>query len=125
MPRVRRGTKRHSKRLKILKLAKGYYGTRSKAYRIAKQAVDRALACSYRDRRQRKRQFRRLWIARINAAARANGLSYSRFMDGLKKSGSQLDRKMLADLAARQPEAFTKLAESAREALEANRLLAD
>ncbi len=125
MPRVRRGTKRHNKRLKILKLAKGYYGTRSKAYRIAKLAVDRALACSYRDRRQRKRQFRRLWIARINAAARANGLSYSRFMDGLKKSGSQLDRKMLADLAVREPEAFAKLAGAAQDALEANRQLAD
>ncbi|MCP3995110.1 MAG: 50S ribosomal protein L20 [bacterium] len=118
MPRVRRGTKRHDKRRKILKQAKGYYGTRSRAYRIAKQAVDRALAFSYRDRRQRKRQFRRLWIARINAAARANGLSYSRFMDGLKKAGSQLDRKMLADLAVRQPESFTELVTTAREALE-------
>lgn len=117
MPRVRRGTKRHDKRRKVLKQAKGYYGTRSKAYRIAKQAVDRALAFSYRDRRQRKRQFRRLWITRINAAARANGLSYSRFMDGLKKSGSKLDRKVLADLAVREPEAFTKLAEAAKEAL--------
>ncbi len=119
MPRVRRGTKRHNKRRKVLKLAKGYYGTRSKAYRIAKQAVDRALAYSYRDRRQRKRQFRRLWIARINAAARANGLSYSRLMDGLKKAGSELDRKVLADLAVREPEAFTSLAEAAKEALEA------
>jgi large subunit ribosomal protein L20 len=118
MPRVRRGTKRHDKRRRVLKLAKGFYGTRSKAYRIAKQAVDRALAFSYRDRRQRKRQFRRLWIARINAAARANGLSYSRFMDGLKKSGSELDRKVLADLAVHQPEAFAKLAEAAKGALE-------
>ena len=125
MPRVRRGTKRHDKRRKVLKLAKGYYGTRSKAYRIAKQAVDRALAFSYRDRRQRKRQFRRLWITRINAAARANGLSYSRFMDGLKKSGSELDRKMLADLAAREPEAFAKVAETAKEALESARRPAD
>ncbi len=122
MPRVRRGSKRHNKRLKVLKQARGYYGTRSKAYRIAKQAVDRALAFSYRGRRQRKRQFRRLWIARINAAARANGLSYSRFMDGLKKAGSELDRKMLADLAVRKPEAFGKLAEAAGEALEASRL---
>ncbi len=119
MPRVRRGTKRHNKRRKVLKLAKGYYGTRSRAYRIAKLAVDRALACSYRDRRQRKRQFRRLWITRINAAARTNGLSYSRFMDGLNKAGSQLDRKMLADLAVREPEAFTQLAETAKEALKA------
>ena len=125
MPRVRRGTKRHDKRRKVLKQAKGYYGARSKAYRIAKQAVDRALAFSYRDRRQRKRQFRRLWIARINAAARANGMSYSRLMDGLKKSGSQLDRKMLADLAVREPETFAKLAEKAREALEGAARAAD
>ncbi len=118
MPRVRRGTKRHDKRRKVLKLAKGYYGTRSKAYRIAKLAVDRALAFSYRDRRQRKRQFRRLWITRINAAARANGLSYSRFMDGLNKAGSQLDRKVLSDLAIREPKAFAQLAETAKEALE-------
>ncbi len=118
MPRVRRGTKRHDKRRRVLKLAKGYYGARSKAYRIAKQAVDRALAFSYRDRRQRKRQFRRLWIARINAAARLHGLSYSRMIDGLKKSGSRLDRKMLADLAVREPESFGRLAETARDALE-------
>ncbi len=119
MPRVRRGTKRHDKRRKVLKQAKGYYGARSNAYRIAKQAVDRALAFSYRDRRQRKRQFRRLWIARINAGARTHGLSYSRFMDGLKKAGSQLDRKVLADLAVREPETFARLAATAREALEA------
>ncbi|MCP3957055.1 MAG: 50S ribosomal protein L20 [bacterium] len=119
MSRVRRGTKRHQKRRRVLKLAKGYYGTRSKAYRIAKLAVDRALAFSYRDRRQRKRQFRRLWIARINAAARANGLSYSRFIDGLKKAGSQLDRKVLADIAVHEPDSFAKLAETAREALAA------
>lgn len=118
MSRVRRGTKRHDKRRKILKQAKGYYGTRSKAYRIAKQAVDRALAFAYRDRRQKKRQFRRLWITRINAAARLHGLSYSRLIDGLKKSGSRLDRKMLADLAVREPEAFGKLAETARQALQ-------
>ena len=118
MPRVRRGTKRHDKRRKVLKLAKGYYGARSRAYRIAKQAVDRALAYSYRDRRQRKRQFRRLWITRINAGARLHGLSYSRMIDGLKKAGSQLDRKMLADLAVREPETFGRLAETAKEALE-------
>ena len=118
MPRVRRGTKRHDKRRKVLKQAKGYYGARSKAYRIAKQAVDRALAFSYRDRRQRKRQFRRLWITRINAAARLHGLSYSRMIDGLKKAGSELDRKMLADLAVREPEAFGRLAETAKQALE-------
>ncbi len=118
MPRVRRGTKRHDKRRRILKQAKGYYGTRSKAYRIAKQAVDRALSYAYRDRRQRKRQFRRLWITRINAAARLHGLSYSRLINGLKKAGSELDRKMLADLAVREPEAFGKIAETARKALE-------
>ncbi len=118
MPRVKRGTKRTDKRRRILKVAKGYWGTRSKAYRIAMQAVDRALVFSYRDRRQRKRQFRRLWIARINAAARQNGLSYSRFMDGLKKSGIELDRKILADLAVREPQAFAKLADAAKEALE-------
>ena len=118
MPRVRRGTKRHDKRRRVLKLAKGYYGARSRAYRIAKQAVDRALAYSYRDRRQRKRQFRRLWITRINAGARLHGLSYSRMIDGLKKAGSQLDRKMLADLAVREPETFGRLAETAKEALE-------
>ncbi len=117
MPRVRRGTKRHNKRRRILKLAKGYYGARSKAYRIAKLAVDRSLSFAYRDRRQRKRQFRRLWIARINAQARVNGLSYSRFINGLKKADCHLDRKMLADLAVRQPEAFAKLAETAKEAL--------
>lgn len=117
MPRVRRGPKRAHKRRRILKLAKGFYGTRSKAYRIAKQAVDRALAYAYRDRRQRKRQFRRLWIARINAASRQHGLSYSRFISGLKKSGSQLDRKVLADLAVHDPAAFGKLAEVAKESL--------
>ncbi len=117
MPRVKRGTKRHNKRRKILKLAKGYYGTRSRAYRIAKQAVDRALSYSYRDRRQRKRQFRRLWITRINAAAHLHGMSYSRLIDGLKKANCGLDRKMLADLAVREPEAFGKVAEMASEAL--------
>lgn len=118
MPRVKRGTNRVDKRRRVLKIAKGFYGTRHNAYRIAMQAVDRALAYSYRDRRQRKRQFRRLWIARINAASRANGLSYSRFINGLKKAGSELDRKVLADIAVHQPEAFGRLAEVAREALE-------
>ena len=117
MPRVKRGTKRSDKRKKVLKLAKGFYGTRSKAYRIAKQAVDRALAYAYRDRRQRKRQFRSLWIARINAAARLNGISYSRFMNGLKKGGVELDRKVLADLAVRDAAAFSALAAAAKEAL--------
>ena len=117
MPRVKRGNKRTNKRRRILKLAKGYYGTRSKSYRIAKQAVDRALAYAYRDRRQRKRQFRRLWITRINAAARLNGLSYSRLISGLKKAGSDLDRKMLADLAVHEPKAFAQVAEVAKGAL--------
>ena len=117
MPRVKRGNKRANKRRRILKLAKGYYGTRSKAYRIAKQAVDRALAYAYRDRRQRKRQFRRLWITRINAAARQNGLSYSRLMNGLRKSNVNLDRKILADLAVHDAKAFTAVAETAKSAL--------
>ncbi len=117
MPRVRRGPKRAQKRRKILKLAKGYYGTRSKAHRIAKEALERAGAFAYRDRRQKKRQFRRLWVVRINAAARANGLSYSRLIDGLKKAESGLDRKMLADLAVRDPQAFSRVAEVAKDAL--------
>ena len=117
MPRVRRGKKRAQKRRKILKQAKGYYGARSKAHRVAKEAVERAGAFAYRDRRQKKRQFRRLWVVRINAAARANGLSYSRLIDGLKKAGSDLDRKMLADLAVRDPQAFTRIAELAKDAL--------
>lgn len=118
MPRVKRGNKRANKRRRILKLAKGYFGTRSKAYRIAKQAVDRALAYAYRDRRQRKRQFRRLWITRINAAARQNGLSYSRLIDGLNKSNVGLDRKILADLAVHDPKAFTAVADTAKAALQ-------
>ena len=117
MPRVKRGPKRAAKRKRVLKLARGYYGARSKAYRIAKQAVDRALAFAYRDRRQKKRQFRRLWITRINAAARQHGLSYSRFVNGLKRAGTALDRKVLADLAVRDPEAFGRLAAVAKDAL--------
>ena len=117
MARVKRGVQARARHKKVLKEAKGYYGARSKVYRVAKQAVTKAGQYSYRDRRQRKRQFRRLWIARINAAARVHGLSYSRLIDGLKKAGSPLDRKMLADLAVRQPEAFAKVAETARQAL--------
>lgn len=119
MPRVKRGNKRANKRRRILKLAKGFFGTRSKAYRIAKQAVDRALAYAYRDRRQRKRQFRRLWITRINAAARQNGLSYSRLIDGLNKGNVGLDRKILADLAVHDPKGFAAVAETAKSALQA------
>ncbi len=119
MPRVKRGTKRADKRRKILKAAKGFWGARSKAHRVAKEAVERAQAYAYRDRRQRKRQFRRLWIARVNAAARANGLTYSRLIDGLNKAGSELDRKVLADLAVHDPQAFAKIAECAKGALDA------
>ena len=117
MARVKRGTKRTDRRKKILARAKGYYGTHSKSHRIAKQAVDKALVFAYRDRRQKKRQLRALWIARINAAARLHGLSYSRLIAGLKAAGSQLDRKIMADLAVRDPQAFAGLAEAARQAL--------
>ncbi|MEO1085878.1 MAG: 50S ribosomal protein L20 [Acidobacteriota bacterium] len=119
MPRVKRGNKRANKRRRILKLAKGYYGMKSKNYRIAKQAVDRALAYAYRDRRQRKRQFRRLWITRINAGARQHGLSYSRFINGLKLANCSVDRKILADLAVHEPAAFAKLADVAKQSLQA------
>ncbi|MDE2851007.1 MAG: 50S ribosomal protein L20 [Acidobacteriota bacterium] len=119
MARVKRGSRRARRRKKILKQAKGYYGVKSKGHRIAKQAVDRSLAYSYRDRRQRKRQFRSLWIVRINAAARLNGLSYSRLMSGLRLAGIELNRKMLADLAVRDAEGFAAIAVAARGALEA------
>lgn len=115
--RVKRGPKRAQRRRKILKQAKGYYGTKSKAHRIAKQAVERSQVFAYRDRRQRKRQFRALWIVRINAAARLQGLSYNRFMAGLKSAGVEVDRKMLADLAVRDEPAFQALAETAKAAL--------
>src|SRR5215208_1970841 len=117
MARVKRGNKRKERRKKILGLAKGFYGMKSKAHRIAKQAVDKSLGYAYRDRRQKKRQLRSLWIVRINAAARQHGLSYSRLMAGLKAAGSAVDRKVLADLAVREPEAFARLAEVARGAL--------
>lgn len=116
MSRVKRGNKRLLRRKKILKQAKGYYGTKSKAHRIAKLAVERSLLFAYRDRRQRKRQLRSLWIVRINAAAREHGLSYSRLISGLKKSGSDLNRKILADLAVREPEAFAAVAQLAKSA---------
>jgi large subunit ribosomal protein L20 len=115
MPRVKRGNKRVQRRKKILKQAKGYYGLKSKAHRLAKQAVEKSLAYAYRDRRQRKRQFRRLWIVRINAAAKEHGLSYSRLIAGLKLAGVEVDRKVLADLAVRDTAAFAQLAEVARE----------
>jgi large subunit ribosomal protein L20 len=118
MPRVKRGNKRLERRKKILKLAKGYRGTKSKLYRSAKESVERGLNFAYTGRKLRKRDFRSLWIVRISAAARLNGLSYSQFMHGLKLAGIELDRKILADLAAKQPEAFTTLAGQVRKALE-------
>lgn len=117
MPRVKRGVTARARHKKVLKQAKGYYGARSRVYRVAKQAVIKAGQYAYRDRRQRKRQFRALWITRINAAARECGLSYSRFMDGLKKAAIEMDRKVLADLAVRDKGAFAELARVAQEAL--------
>ena len=114
MARVKRGVVARSRHKKVLKQAKCYYGARRKVYRVAKQAVTKAGQYAYRDRRQRKRQFRRLWIVRINAAARQFGLSYSRFMNGLSRAGIEVDRKMLADLAVHDAAAFTALAEQAK-----------
>lgn len=113
MGRVKRGVTARARHKKVLKLAKGYYGARSRVYRVAKQAVIKALQYAYRDRRQRKRQFRALWIARINAAARISGLSYSRFMNGLKRAQIALDRKVLADIAVYDKPAFAKLVQQA------------
>jgi large subunit ribosomal protein L20 len=117
MARVKRGNKRLLKRKKILKLSSGFWGTKSNAHRMAKQAVDKALAYAYRDRRQKKRQLRSLWIVRINAAARLHGLSYSRLIAGLKAAGSSLDRKVLADIAVTDPSGFAGLAAMAKSAL--------
>ena len=117
MPRVKRGVQAHARHKKVLDEAKGYYGARSKVYRVAKQAVIKAGQYAYRDRRQKKRQFRALWIARINAGARDNGLSYSRMIDGLHKASIEIDRKMLADLAMNDKPAFAALAEQAKAAL--------
>ncbi len=119
MARVKRGVVAKARHKKILGKAKGYYGARRKVYRVAKQAVIKAGQYAYRDRRQRKRQFRALWIARINAAARANGLSYSRMINGLSVAGIEIDRKVLADLAVHEPQAFTEIAEQAKAALAA------
>lgn len=110
MPRVKRGFKARRRRNKVLKAAKGYRGGLSKQFRTASVAVDRAGMYAYRDRRNRKREFRKLWIVRINAAARENGLSYSRLISGLQKAGISLDRKILADMAVRDPAAFSQLA---------------
>ena len=117
MPRVKRGPKRKDRRKKILKLAKGFYGMRSRGHRIAMQAVDKALNSAFTGRKDRKGEFRTLWIARINAAARLNGMSYSKFISGLKAAGNTLDRKILADLAVRDAASFTVLAETAKAAL--------
>ena len=117
MPRVKRGVQAHARHKKVLKSAKGYYGARRKIYRVAKQAVIKAGQYAYRDRRQKKRQFRALWIARINAGARTNGLSYSRMVNGLRKAGVEIDRKMLADLAIFDKPAFSALAEQAKASL--------
>ena len=117
MPRVKRGVTARARHKKVLKAAKGYYGARSRVYRVAKQAVIKAAQYAYRDRRQRKRQFRALWIQRINAAAREHGLSYSRFINGLLKANVELDRKVLADIAVNDPTGFAKLAEAAKGAL--------
>lgn len=119
MSRVKRGVTAHAKHKKVLDKAKGYYGARRKAYRVAKQAVTKAGQYAYRDRRQRKRQFRALWIVRINAAARENGLSYSRLIDGLRKANVEVDRKVLADLAVFDKVAFAALAEQAKASLSA------
>jgi large subunit ribosomal protein L20 len=119
MPRVKRGVVAHRRHKKILKQAKGYYGARSRIFRVAKQAVTKAGQYAYRDRRQRKRQFRSLWITRINAQSRANGLSYSRLINGLKKADISLDRRVLADLAVHDKPAFSAVVEQAKAALAA------
>ena len=117
MPRVKRGVTAHARHKKVLELAKGYRGRRKNVYRIATQAVTKAGQYAFRDRRAKKREFRALWIARINAAARSNGLSYSRLMNGLRRASIELDRKVLSDLAIMDPPAFSSLAEQARSAL--------
>jgi len=117
MPRVKRAVNAHKKRRTVLNRAKGYYGAKSRSYRAAKEQVQHSLQYQYRDRRNKKREIRRLWITRINAAARQNDMSYSVFMNGLKKAGVELDRKVLSDMAVSDPEAFTALVEVARKAL--------
>ncbi|MCX7974723.1 MAG: 50S ribosomal protein L20 [Candidatus Aminicenantes bacterium] len=117
MPRVKRGPRKKERRKKILKLAKGYWGAKSRNYRTAKEAVEKALQYAYRDRRTRKRDFRRLWIIRIKAASEARGLSYSRFIHGLKKMKVEIDRKILADLAIRFPETFNRIVDQVKEAI--------
>jgi len=124
MPRVKRGPKRKNRRAKILKLAKGYWGMKSRGHRIAKQQVEKALNAAFTGRKDRKGDFRKLWIARINAAARINGMSYSQLIAGLKLTGNTLDRKILADLAVQDAAAFTAIVESARGALNKQQLRA-
>jgi large subunit ribosomal protein L20 len=117
MARVKRGVTTHARHRKVISRAKGYYGRRKNTFRIANQAVEKAGQYAYRDRRQRKRNFRALWIQRINAAARLHGLTYGRFIDGLGKAGIEVDRKVLADLAVHEPEAFKALVERAQASL--------
>ena len=119
MPRVKRGVTARARHKKVIAQAKGYYGRRKNVYRVAKQAVTKAGQYAYRDRRQRKRQFRALWITRINAAARTCGLSYSRMINGMKKANIEIDRKVLADLAVRNKDAFAVIAEQAKAGLSA------
>jgi large subunit ribosomal protein L20 len=119
MARVKRGVTTHAKHKKVLKAAKGYYGRRKNTIRIAKQAVERAAQYAYRDRKRKKRTFRALWIQRLNAAVRPFGLTYSRFIDGLSKAGVQVDRKVLSDLAIREPAAFEAIVNQAKGALAA------
>ena len=117
MPRVKRAVSAHKKRRTVLNRAKGYYGAKSRSYRAAKEQVQHSLQYMYRDRRNKKREIRRLWITRINAAARINGMSYSVLMNGLKKAGVQLDRTVLSDMAINDPAAFTAITEVAKKAL--------
>ena len=117
MSRVKSGTVTHARHKKVIKAAKGYYGRRKNTFRVANQAVEKAGQYAYRDRRARKRSFRALWIQRINAAARDNGLTYGRFINGLGKAGVEVDRKVLADLAVREPAAFSALVQQAKSAL--------
>src|ERR687883_1285664 len=119
MPRVKRSVHARKKRRKVLEEAKGYWGLKSTNYKYAKEQVERSLAYAYRDRKAKKREFRKLWIMRINAGARANGLSYNQFIAGLKKAEIELDRKVLADLAVEDPQAFGKIADKGKSALNA------
>jgi len=117
MARVKRGVTSHARHKKVLALAKGYRGRNSTSYRVARERVEKGLQYAYRDRRNRKRAFRSLWIQRINAGVREHGLTYARFIDGLKRSGIEIDRKVLADIAAREPEAFKVLVDKAQAAI--------